>query len=97
MRKLSTGEPYALVAHVRFGGRGGRLAIPTPIGQLSSLRHFVTTYQRITSRLLLGRQQWRELATGMEAWERVKNKHEPCKGDTKDVIFLQNSTAEHVS
>ena len=24
MRKLSTGEPYALVAHVRFGGRGGQ-------------------------------------------------------------------------
>jgi hypothetical protein len=31
MRELSTGEPYALVAHVRFGGRGGLTAIPTPI------------------------------------------------------------------
>jgi hypothetical protein len=25
MRKLLTGEPYALIAHVRFGGRGGEI------------------------------------------------------------------------
>ena len=31
MRKLPTGEPYAGKPPVRFGGRGGRNAIPTPI------------------------------------------------------------------
>src|SRR5712672_867397 len=31
MRKPATGEPYAGEPHVRFGGRGGQKAFPTPI------------------------------------------------------------------
>ena len=31
MRKLPTGEPCAGEPHARFGGRGGRALIPTPI------------------------------------------------------------------
>jgi hypothetical protein len=30
MRKLLTGEPYALIAHVRFGGRGDSKGHPYP-------------------------------------------------------------------
>src|SRR6267154_194117 len=33
MRKPATGEPYAGEPHVRFGGRGGQKAFPTPIKQ----------------------------------------------------------------
>ena len=35
MRKPPTGEPYAGKPPVRFGGRGGREPIPTPIGRAS--------------------------------------------------------------
>lgn len=40
MRKLSTGTPDTGDPYVRCGGRGGHMAIPTPIEAPCWLNHF---------------------------------------------------------
>src|SRR5271156_5153748 len=59
MRKPSTGEPYAGKPPVRFGGRGGAKAFPTPIrlrrrGEATIIPYRVRPSQHLSSPRKLG-------------------------------------------
>ena len=49
MRKPATGEPYAGEPLVRFGGRGGQKAFPTPISLLKSRSAFAMRLRHATA------------------------------------------------